>query len=180
MQKVSLCALGGSLPSVRREGSCCPPARVSDTRLPASPDAGTHAAEETASSPAILVVDDSPTVRKIVETTLRREGYEVLTFPDGIAALTWLAERSDAAPRLLLLDIELPKLDGYALARALKAKPACARATIVLMSRRDGVVDRLKGRLAGARASLTKPFTTQALLDLVRQAFDGQIEGRGE
>jgi twitching motility two-component system response regulator PilG len=120
------------------------------------------------------------TVCKIVETTLRREGYAVLTFPDGVAALTWLAERTDAAPRLLLLDIALPRMDGYALARALKAKPACANAAIVLMSRRDGVVDRLKGRLIGARAYLAKPFTTQMLLTIVQQACAGEADGSRE
>jgi DNA-binding response OmpR family regulator len=97
---------------------------------------------------------------------LCHEGY-VRTFPDGLAALQWLSEGNGPLPQLILLDIELPKMDGYIIARALKAKPALANTTIIMMSSHDGVVDRIKGQLVGAKEYLPKPFTVEALLGTV-------------
>jgi len=115
------------------------------------------------SFPSILVIDDSPTIRKIIEKILCHEGY-VKTFPNGLAALQWLREGNGPLPQLILLDIELPKMDGYAIALALKAKPALADTTIVMMSSHDGVVDRIKGQLVGAKGYLPKPFTVEELV----------------
>lgn len=120
-------------------------------------------------SPAILAVDDSLTIRKIIETILRREGYAVLTFPDGVTTLQWLNQARCPVPKLVLLDIGLPRIDGYELARTIKANPAWAEMTIVMVSQRDGVMDRLKGRLVGAKSYLAKPFKTQELVATVHQ-----------
>src|ERR1017187_10385114 len=98
----------------------------------------------------VMVIDDSLTVRKILATTLRREGYEVICFPDGIEAIRWLTHPQPRLPALLILDVGLPKMSGYAIARSFKAKPALAPIMIVMLSGHTSVLDRLKGRLSGA------------------------------
>ena len=119
-------------------------------------------------SKLVMVIDDSPTVRKIVEVSLRREGLEVVSFPDGIEALRAVTNHQmERVPDLLVLDIDLPKMNGYEIARYLRSKPQWSRTVIVILSRHDGVIDRLKARLAGTQAYLTKPFTTQMIVDVV-------------
>ncbi len=129
-----------------------------------------HTRENILSSqrPFIVCVDDSPTVRKILETCLRREGFTVSSFADGVVMLRWLIGPEGRVPDLVILDVTLPKIDGYEVARRLKAHPHCAKGRIVMLSRRDRVIDRLKGRLAGASVYLTKPFKTQELVAVVK------------
>ncbi|GHO65090.1 hypothetical protein KSC_039820 [Ktedonobacter sp. SOSP1-52] len=122
-------------------------------------------------SPMILVIDDSPTVRKIVEIALQRKGYVVQSFPDGVEAIRTLQQPGAQLPALLILDIDLPKMNGYEIARYLRSKPAWKRVPIVMLSRYNGVVDRLKARLAGAQLYLAKPVTTQQLLQTVEEAL---------
>jgi twitching motility two-component system response regulator PilG len=117
----------------------------------------------------IIMVDDSAVVRKIVKASLHRAGYEdVRTFPDGIELLRWLISPEARSPALVLVDLNMPKMDGYDLMRRLKAKPAFARTTFVILSGRAGVLDKLKGRLGGASVYLTKPFTTQEMVAVVQ------------
>lgn len=116
----------------------------------------------------VMVIDDSLVIRKILETCLHRAGYEVKSFPDGVEALHWCATPEARIPALVLVDVGLPKLDGYDVIRYLKAKPALAQTIFVIVSRRDRVLDRLKGRLVGAHAYLTKPFKTQDLFDIIQ------------
>jgi twitching motility two-component system response regulator PilG len=142
---------------------------ASETRIPLLSANLNNIQGVSSPSPSILAVDDSLTIRKIVETVLRREGYVTITFPDGVAAFRWLAEVSCPPPKIVLLDIELPKMDGYAIARALKAKPTLESTTIIMMSRRDGIIDRLKGRLAGAEDHLPKPFKAEELVEIVHR-----------
>lgn len=117
-------------------------------------------------SKLVMIIDDSCTVRKIIETSLRREGFECVGFADGIEAISVL-NRGQCIPDLVILDIGLPKMDGYEIARHLKAKPQLSNTVIVMLSGRDGVIDRLKGRLAGAKDYITKPFKTQELLSVI-------------
>jgi len=126
----------------------------------------------------IVVIDDSLTVRKILETCLRRAGYEVESFPDGVEALRWLTKPGSCIPALVLVDLGLPKLDGYDLIRLLKVKPAFEQTVLVIISRRDGVFDRIKGRLAGAHAYVTKPFTTQTIIALVQAHLEVAAVGK--
>ncbi len=115
-----------------------------------------------------MVIDDSPTVRKLVEVSLRQEGFDVVSFPDGIEALRAISTRQlEHFPDLVLLDINLPKLNGYEVARYLRSKPEWGQPIIVILSRYDGAIDRLKARLVGTQTYIPKPFTTQKLNDVV-------------
>lgn len=115
-----------------------------------------------------VAIDDSLVIRTILETHLRRAGFRIQSFPDGVEALRWLGTPGTPIPALVLVDLNLPKLDGYAVIMQLKARPGFERTVFVIVSQRNGVVDRLKGRLAGARAYLTKPFKTQELLTIIQ------------
>lgn len=129
-------------------------------------------------SKLVMVIDDSPTVRKIVETSLRREGFEVKGFIDGYEAMRWLISPEARVPDLVLLDIGLPKMDGYEVARRFKAKPNFNNTVIVMLSRRDGVIDRLKGRLAGAKDYITKPFRTQDVVSVIESHLGMPTSGQ--
>lgn len=120
-------------------------------------------------SKVIWIIDDSLTVRKILEICLRREGFEVKPFCDGVEALSSLNERDVDIPDLVFVDIGLPKLDGYEVLRLLKARAILSETALVVISRRDGVLDLLKGRLAGAAAYITKPFTLATVRGVVRE-----------
>jgi twitching motility two-component system response regulator PilG len=111
----------------------------------------------------IAVRDDSATVRKIIEVCLRREGSAVRGFGDGVEALHAYVE-GETPPALIFLDIHLPKMDGYEVARSLSTKPAFAQTILVMLSRSRSVVDRLKARICGVRLSLTKPYSTQTII----------------
>ncbi|SRR5258708_5126820 len=116
----------------------------------------------------VMVIDDSLTIRMVVKTCLTRAGCEVVDFPDGIQALRWLMNAEDTfPPDLILLDLEVPNMDWHLVMQRLKAHAACADTTLVMLSRRDGLLDRLQSRLAGAHAYLAKPFRTQELLTVI-------------
>lgn len=119
-------------------------------------------------SKLIMVIDDSITTRKIVEVSLRREGFTVVSFEDGIQALQALTNQEFRIPDLIILDIDLPKINGYDIARYLRSKPAWKKTTIIILSRHDKMFDRFKARLAGANVYLTKPFNAQIFLEVVR------------
>lgn len=124
------------------------------------------------SSKFVLVIDDSPTIRKVVEMTLCREGYETRLFHDGIEAMRWCAGPEARTPDLMLVDLSLPKMDGYSVIQKFKAKPRFAETICIILSQRDGVVDRLKGRMVGAAAYITKPFTTQELVTTIQTSME--------
>lgn len=115
----------------------------------------------------VMVIDDSVVVRKIVETSLGRAGIRCLGFCDGYEALRALKTEMEQPPDLVLLDINLPRINGFDLLRLLRSHPAFDRMAVVILSSRDSVLDRVKCRLAGARAYLVKPFRTQELLTTV-------------
>ena len=119
-------------------------------------------------SKLVMIVDDSLIVRKIIETSLKREGFESISFSDGIEVLRAITEqRLRRIPDLVVLDIGLPKMDGYEFARRLKTKPQFNHTVIIMLTSRDGVIDRLKGRLAGAKEYITKPFRTQDVISAI-------------
>jgi twitching motility two-component system response regulator PilG len=129
-------------------------------------------------SQLVMVIDDALVVRAILDTCLRRAGYEVKCFEDGLQALGWLNTAGARVPNLILVDLGLPRLDGYEIIRLLKARPALEDTALVILSGSDGILDRIKGRLVGAHAYLTKPFRTQTIVEVVQMHFEG-TGGRG-
>ena len=116
----------------------------------------------------VMVIDDSLTVRKIMETSLKREGFEAISFADGLQAMQALARGEVPVPDLILLDVGLPKMDGYEVARAFKQKNRLGNTVIIMLSGRDGMIDRFRGRLAGAKEYITKPFKPAEVIAVVR------------
>ena len=114
----------------------------------------------------ILVVDDSPTVRKIVAVTLEREGYRVLTAAGGMEAL---ARINEAMPDLMLLDISMPHMDGYQLCKLMKANSLTKSVPVVMLSGKDGFFDKVRGKMSGATHYITKPFEPATLIEAVQK-----------
>src|SRR6266436_30910 len=116
--------------------------------------------------PTVLVVDDSPTVRKIVQMTLQREHIRVITAADGLSALSAVA---DEMPALILLDIQLPRMDGYSICQIIRKNLQFREIPIIMLSGKDGLFDKIRGRLAGSTEYLTKPFDSEELVQTVRK-----------
>jgi twitching motility two-component system response regulator PilG len=119
--------------------------------------------------PVVLVVDDSPTVRKIVQLTLQRERIRVVTAGDGLSAL---AAVSDTQPDLILLDIMLPRMDGYNICHLVRNNPEYRDLPIIMLSGKDGIFDKMRGKLAGSTEYMTKPFDSTELVQTVRRYLD--------
>jgi twitching motility two-component system response regulator PilG len=118
-------------------------------------------------SPAltIMVIDDSSTIRRSAEMFLNQAGYQVLLADDGFDAL---AKISDHRPDLVLCDILMPRLDGYQTCALIKHSARFHATPVLMLSAREGLVDRARGAMVGAAAYLTKPFTKDSLLAAVR------------
>jgi twitching motility two-component system response regulator PilG len=116
--------------------------------------------------PVVLVVDDSPTVRKIVQLTLQREHMQVVTAADGLSALATVA---DVSPDLILLDIMLPRMDGYNICQVIRKNLAYRDLPIIMLSGKDGIFDKMRGRLAGSSDYITKPFDSSDLVQTVKR-----------
>jgi DNA-binding response OmpR family regulator len=119
-------------------------------------------------SHSIVIIDDSPTVRAVAEATLRRCGYTATAFAGGFEALAAFTRQEVAVPDLVLLDIELPKMDGFQIAQVLRSKDEFNRTRIVMLTVRDKFFDRMRARLVGASGYITKPFRTDELIEQVR------------
>lgn len=113
----------------------------------------------------IMVIDDSQTIRRTAETLLAREGYQVITAQDGFEALSKVA---DYQPDIIFIDIMMPRLDGYQACALIKANPKFQRTPVIMLSSKDGLFDRARGRIVGSDEYLTKPFTKDELLGAVR------------
>ncbi len=117
----------------------------------------------------IMVIDDSKTIRRTAENLLRKAGCEVITAVDGFEALSLVA---DHQPDLIFVDIMMPRLDGYQTCALIKGNKSYSDTPVVMLSSKDGLFDRAKGRLAGSDQYLTKPFTREELLDAIRRHID--------
>ncbi|KQP13341.1 PleD family two-component system response regulator [Pseudorhodoferax sp. Leaf265] len=122
----------------------------------------------TATTPSlrVMVVDDSATIRRSAEIFLKQGGHEVLLAEDGFDAL---AKVNDHAPQLVFCDILMPKLDGYQTCAIIKRNARFADIPVVMLSSKDSVFDKVRGRMVGALDHLTKPFTKDQLLQAVLQ-----------
>ncbi len=132
---------------------------------PAPLVAATPAAPSNGSSRrTVMIVDDSPTIRKILGLTLERAGYKVVAEPDGESAIERLIQ---VVPDLILLDIAMPKLDGYEVCKRIKQDPRTENVPVVMLSGKGAFFDKVKGHMAGATEYLTKPFETPDVLAVV-------------
>ncbi len=114
----------------------------------------------------VMVVDDSKTIRRTAETLLSRAGYEVTTATDGFEALAKIAE---IKPQIIFIDIMMPRLDGYQTCALIKSNPRFSKTPVVMLSSKDGLFDRARGRIVGSDEYLTKPFTRDELVAAVQQ-----------
>ena len=112
----------------------------------------------------ILVVDDSKTIRRTAETLLAKQGCEVITAVDGFDALAKIA---DHKPDLIFVDIMMPRLDGYQTCSLIKHNKLFRATPVIMLSSKDGLFDRARGRLVGSEQYLTKPFTKDELLGAI-------------
>jgi twitching motility two-component system response regulator PilG len=118
----------------------------------------------------ILVIDDSKTIRRTAETLLTKEGCTVYTAVDGFDALSKVA---DHRPDVIFVDIMMPRLDGYQTCSLIKHNKTFRDTPVIMLSSKDGLFDRARGRIVGSEQYLTKPFTKDELL----QAIASQVAG---
>lgn len=134
---------------------------MSETGLPVLSDV-----PETNAPKKILVIDDSNTIRRSAEIFLKQGGYEVLLAEDGFDAL---AKVNDHEPSIIFCDILMPRLDGYQTCAIIKRNPRFAATPVIMLSSKDGLFDKARGRMVGSQDYLTKPFTKDQLLQAVAQ-----------
>ncbi len=122
--------------------------------------------QSAASGTKVLVIDDSNTIRRSAEIFLRQGGYEVVLAEDGFDAL---AKVNDHDPQLIFCDILMPRLDGYQTCAIIKRNPRFSHVPVIMLSSKDGLFDKARGRMVGSEEYLTKPFTKDQLLRAVEQ-----------
>ncbi len=114
----------------------------------------------------VMIVDDSKTIRRTAETLLSKAGAKVSMANDGFEALAMIAEQE---PQLVFVDIMMPRLDGYQTCALIKSNARFASTPVVMLSSKDGLFDRARGRIVGCDDYLTKPFSRDELLSAVRK-----------
>ena len=114
----------------------------------------------------VLVVEDSPTTRKVIALTLTQKGYMVIEAQDGMEALSRLSEEK---PDLILLDIILPRMDGYKILSIIKENEELKNTPVIMLTSKGGILNKVKGKLAGSTAYLTKPFEPKDLIKTVEK-----------
>ncbi len=113
----------------------------------------------------VLVIDDSKTIRRSAETLLAKAGCEVITATDGFDALAKIA---DSRPAIIFVDIMMPRLDGYQTCALIKNNKEFGKTPVVMLSSKDGLFDKAKGRVVGSDRYITKPFSKEELLGTIR------------
>ena len=112
----------------------------------------------------VMVMDDSKTIRRTAETLLKKAGCEVVTAIDGFEAL---AKITDQNPDVIFIDIMMPRLDGYQACALIKNNKEFKSTPVIMLSSKDGLFDRARGRIVGSEQYLTKPFTKDELLGAI-------------
>jgi twitching motility two-component system response regulator PilG len=121
---------------------------------------------------SILVVDDSPTVRKLISGKLEKSGHTVICANDGVEAMERLEH---LVPDLVLLDINMPRMDGYQVCKLIRSNEATKDVTVVMISGKDGFFDKVRGRMAGTTGYITKPFGPETLMKAVEMYLSGEV-----
>jgi twitching motility two-component system response regulator PilG len=114
----------------------------------------------------VMVIDDSKTIRRTAETLLKKVGCEVITATDGFEALSKIA---DHRPDIIFVDIMMPRLDGYQTTALIKNNKVFKTTPVIMLSSKDGLFDRARGRIVGSEQYLTKPFTKEELLGAIKK-----------
>jgi twitching motility two-component system response regulator PilG len=125
-----------------------------------------------ATTKRILVVDDSPTIRKLISGKLEKSGHEVICAEDGVEAI---ANVERAVPDLVLLDITMPRMDGYEVCKVIRGREATKDVPVIMISGKDGFFDKVRGRMAGASGYITKPFGPETLMKTVEACLNGEM-----
>lgn len=118
----------------------------------------------------VMIIDDSKTIRRTAESLLRKAGCEVLTATDGFDALGKIV---DDKPDVIFVDIMMPRLDGYQTCALIKNNDRFKTTPVIMLSSKDGLFDKARGRVVGSEQYLTKPFTKEDLLDAIRRHTSG-------
>lgn len=113
----------------------------------------------------VMVIDDSNTIRRSAEIFLKQSGCEVILAEDGFDALSKISTQH---PDIIFVDIMMPRLDGYQTCSLIKRNPRFSSTPVIMLSSKDGLFDRARGRMVGSDQYLTKPFTQESLLQAVR------------
>lgn len=114
----------------------------------------------------VMVIDDSKTIRRSAETLLKKAGCDVITANDGFEALSRVA---DHRPNIIFIDIMMPRLDGYQTTALIKRNNDFKNTPVIMLSSKDGLFDRARGRVVGSEEYLTKPFTKEDLLGAIKR-----------
>ena len=114
----------------------------------------------------VMVIDDSKTIRRTAESLLKKVGCHVVTATDGFDALAKIA---DTNPNIIFVDIMMPRLDGYQTCALIKNNAAFKSIPVIMLSSKDGLFDKAKGRIVGSDQYLTKPFSKEELLGAIRE-----------
>jgi twitching motility two-component system response regulator PilG len=114
----------------------------------------------------VMVIDDSKTIRRTAETLLKKEGFAVVTATDGFEALSKI---TDQEPDIIFVDIMMPRLDGYQTCALIKHNQVFRNTPVIMLSSKDGLFDKARGRIVGSDQYLTKPFTKEELLSAIKR-----------
>lgn len=114
----------------------------------------------------VMVVDDSKTIRRTAETLLKKEGCDVVTATDGFEALSKITDQN---PDIIFVDIMMPRLDGYQTCALIKNNSVYKGTPVIMLSSKDGLFDKARGRIVGSEQYLTKPFTKEELLGAIKK-----------
>ena len=114
----------------------------------------------------VMIIDDSNMIRRSAEIFLKSSGCEVILAEDGFEAMSKIV---DNQPNIIFIDIVMPRLDGYQACMLIKKNPTYQSIPVIMLSSRDGLFDKAKGKIAGSDNYLTKPFTAEGLLSIIRK-----------
>ena len=118
----------------------------------------------------VMIIDDSKTIRRTAESLLKREGCDVVTASDGFEALAKIVEQH---PHIIFVDVMMPRLDGYQTCALIKNNQVFKSTPVIMLSSKDGLFDKARGRIVGSEQYLTKPFTREELLGAIQAHVPG-------
>lgn len=127
---------------------------------------GSEAVQSVPTGLKVMVIDDSKTIRRTAESLLKKEGMDVISAGDGFEALSMIA---DYNPDIIFVDIMMPRLDGYQTCALIKHNQKFKSTPVIMLSSKDGLFDRARGRIVGSEEYLTKPFTKEELLGAIQR-----------